>query len=785
MANLNNTIILENPEDNIILNSSGNDVPSASAILDSSDPLYLHPAESAHPIVVDTKLTGIDNYFEWKRQMEIVICIKRKLGMLTGVVKKPKNDPLRELLGSPTTDYLQRQFSVSNGARKFRLNKELENLEQGDKSICEYFTELRILWQNIELMNDWPPITQMTAEINAWLEAHLKEQDERKLFQFLNNLHPSYSTLRSNILMMTPLPIVEEVAAILQQEEAQRKNYKSSANMDVDNSAFYASQRNEDNIPFCNKCQQKGHPLSSCWRIVGYPVGHPMHQYFPAPQNSQNSEKPTGGQAAGASRGYRSGMQRGRSQKHPTRGNRGKMAATTMTSGGNEDMTGAITLTTAQFDQLMKNQKGKDIAYPNTEKEMEANFAGMALSTSNCLNNKSLEWIIDSGASDHMISDFELLQNCKPLITKPKINLPNGVSSVVSHCGTFQLQNGMTLHKVFYVPTFKHNLLSVQKLVKDEKCVVTFYEHMCVIQDSRTRRIKAFGREDKGIYYLLNNDSPRSPRVCGSITEFNSCKGKSYFVANSGLKDSEGILCNPCTTSDSQCNELTSFNENNGSVWHLRSDNALELVEGASKKFLLSTGIWKQTRCVDRPQQNGVVERKHRHLLEISRAIRDVKFFESMFPCKVKHFGQQMSTLQSEQMPLPRQELYAEEPVLPPSTMPEIPAAEEATLTTAVADPSVRPLRHRKAPEWTKDYECDNLVMAPATVVNVAQLHMARSFAGAATLDSFTPDPTHFHEAIQDQKWVDVMNSELQALAVNNTWVLTDLPKGRKAIGSK
>ena len=46
--------------------------------------------------------------------------------------------------------------------------------------------------------------------------------------------------------------------------------------------------------------------------------------------------------------------------------------------------------------------------------------------------------------------------------------------------------------------------------------------------------------------------------------------------------------------------------------------------------FLLTKGIIHQTSCPETPQQNGVVERKHRHLLETARALH----FQAKLPSK-------------------------------------------------------------------------------------------------------------------------------------------------------
>jgi transposase InsO family protein len=60
----------------------------------------------------------------------------------------------------------------------------------------------------------------------------------------------------------------------------------------------------------------------------------------------------------------------------------------------------------------------------------------------------------------------------------------------------------------------------------------------------------------------------------------------------------------------------------------VRSDNGPEF---KISQFYSSKGIIHQTSCVNTPQQNGVAERKHRHLLNVVRAL----FFQATLP---KHF---------------------------------------------------------------------------------------------------------------------------------------------------
>ena len=74
----------------------------------------------------------------------------------------------------------------------------------------------------------------------------------------------------------------------------------------------------------------------------------------------------------------------------------------------------------------------------------------------------------------------------------------------------------------------------------------------------------------------------------------------------------------------------------NLSVQTVRSDNGMEFM--CLREYFQDKGIIHQTSCVYTPQQNGRVERKHRHILNVARAL----LFQANMP--TKFWGEAIST---------------------------------------------------------------------------------------------------------------------------------------------
>ena len=120
-----------------------------------------------------------------------------------------------------------------------------------------------------------------------------------------------------------------------------------------------------------------------------------------------------------------------------------------------------------------------------------------------CAETVKNDWILDIGATDHMTPHLNSLQRIRRAQGHPKIKLPNGHSADITHTGHVITKSRLQLTNVLCVPMFKFNLLSVSKLIKDNRCMAIFFEKFCIIQDLHTRTLKGIGKEKESLYYLL------------------------------------------------------------------------------------------------------------------------------------------------------------------------------------------------------------------------------------------------------------------------------------------
>lgn len=241
-------------------------------------------------------------------------------------------------------------------------------------------------------------------------------------------------------MLQTPLITVECACAALEQEEAQRSvlgHPKSSSEV-----MAMSSKNNPEKFVTCTVCGVKGHTGNKCWQVVGYPPWHPKHnkafpprkRNVPAQSGSRWNNKPSNE----------------------------KIAAYVQVQPPQMETSG-LCFTPQQLAKLIPQLSMKQVKQSYAYDELDVHFSEMI----SCLSAQSLltKWIVDSGASDHMTYNLDSLQHCTPFLANSKINLPTGDNVVISHVGKVSLAPGLVLDKVLYVPAFKHNLLSVQKLL--------------------------------------------------------------------------------------------------------------------------------------------------------------------------------------------------------------------------------------------------------------------------------------------------------------------------------
>ncbi|XP_049394780.1 uncharacterized protein LOC125859091 [Solanum stenotomum] len=113
-------------------------------------------------------------------------------------------------------DDLFERFNKVDGSRTFNLHKEIATLSQGTSSVSVYYSKLKGLWEEFEAL---VPVPGCSCEGSKEYGVHLQSL---KLFQFLIGLNDSYLQARSQILMLKPVPSVNQTYSMILSDESQR-----------------------------------------------------------------------------------------------------------------------------------------------------------------------------------------------------------------------------------------------------------------------------------------------------------------------------------------------------------------------------------------------------------------------------------------------------------------------------------------------------------------------------------------------------------------------------------
>ncbi|KAK9146703.1 hypothetical protein Sjap_006606 [Stephania japonica] len=126
---------------------------------------------------------------------------------------------------------------------------------------------------------------------------------------------------------------------------------------------------------------------------------------------------------------------------------------------------------------------------------------------------------------------------------------------------------------------------------------------------------------------------------------------------------------------------------------------------------------------------------------------------------------------------------------------PDLPAASSDTSSLPVV--RRKSSRVTRPPGWLQDFVTttnpsanvldvqDPVTGFPPTYPFVVSTDINGHYLAFLATISGVKEPSTFAQAQQDPQWVEPMHKELQALESNGTWEITDLPKGKRAFGSK
>ncbi|XP_055830969.1 uncharacterized protein LOC129900004 [Solanum dulcamara] len=535
--------------------------------IDHNHLLYLQPNDTPGSSLISLQLTGSENYALWSRSMALGLIGKSKLGFVDGRHNKDKFD--ESLHDQWEKVNAVERFNIVNGSRVFYLHREIVTLTQGTLSVSDYFSRMRNLWDEFDAIMPCPGCS--CPESRNYSQHH----GYQRLLQFLMGLNETYAQCRSQILMMSPIPTLNKAYSMIIDHESQRSLASSSSVSQVaeslEGAAFFS---------------HKGGSSSGFRGTIGKGVVMGSRNTYGG-GNMSSGSSPSGGNSSSGG-------------NYPNR--------MSSTSNFRPQKKSSLVCEYCSYNGHTKENYYKLIGYPpdwpRSKKKGIGQYANQAASFGDHEPNMSHFNNYDNSAQFNQSSSnastyqpqlppyFTQEQYQQILMMLSKGN-EEQTSSPAANAGIMTALNTNTVNTSWIAESGATNhmtsdlklLHSYHELPKSEKNTV----HLptgSVVPVSH-----------KGSSKVLTNHL--------IFDDLYTCMVKGIGTGGSGTIHSEGKFL-------------------------LRTDNGCEFFRTEFQSLISTLGILHQSSCVYTPQQNGVVERKHRTILGIARSLR----FQAAIPLR-------------------------------------------------------------------------------------------------------------------------------------------------------
>nr|XP_004487728.1 uncharacterized protein LOC101496141 [Cicer arietinum] len=186
--------------------------PEKDPALNPRNPYYLHPGENPGAVLVAPPLND-NNYHNWSKAVKRALSSKNKIQFINGSLPQP---------ASTHPD--------------FELWDHANNM--GDRNLSTFFTNLKILSDELEDLRPTPScICLPSCKCNLSTAVNTFKQQEY-VTCFLKGLNDNYANVRTQILLMDPLPSISKVYSMVVQQEP------NTNPTTPDNTAFHINSGN-------------------------------------------------------------------------------------------------------------------------------------------------------------------------------------------------------------------------------------------------------------------------------------------------------------------------------------------------------------------------------------------------------------------------------------------------------------------------------------------------------------------------------------------------------------